>query len=158
MINPNWVRWAVASFSKHFADTFSAASVPLFCEGDDRNTAKVKDFAEFRMDGPKIRELSRGYYHLFVPVNILVKSNMDDANVHRIHRTIGTAISAFADHISMFKYGPDGVIDDGSLVTCFSRMDNLLDQLKVSQFGQIDPTVRVQQATVEGHYEAYITE
>lgn len=158
MINPNWERWAVASFEKQFKTVFDAASVPIFFEGDDRDTAKLTNFVEFRMDGPKIRELSKGYFRLFVPVNILVKHSMDDQNVHRIHRTIGTAISAFADHISMFKYGNDPDTDDSSFVVCFSRMDNLLDQLRVNQFGQIDPIVRARQATVEGHYEAFITE
>ena len=157
MMNPHWVRWGKASFSKHFADVFAAATQTLFCEGDDRDTAKTKLFAEFRIDGPKIRLLSRRYYRLFVPVNILITFHMNDTNVYDIDRLSGTALSAFADHISMYKYGPDAVIDDGSLVACFALMSNSLDGIKVSQFGQIDPILRTQQASVEGHYEAFIT-
>ena len=155
----NWPRWAFASFSKHFATQFAVApAIPLYVEGDDRDTARLKDFAEFRMDGPRIREMSKGYYRLYIPVNILVQSTMDSQDTHRIYRTVGRAVEAFTDTISIFKFGTDPVIDDSTLLVCMTLMKDKLNELKVNHFGQVDTTTRLQQATVEGHYEGFITE
>ena len=156
-MNENWPRWVFASFSKHFADHFAAAGIPLFVEGDDRDTSLTKDFAEFRMDGPRIRERSRNYFELYVPVNILVTSAMDDANTHRGLRTIGKALSGFADSISVFKYGANNPPDDRSLLVCMVLLKSPLHAVRENHFGQVDKTVRLQQATVEGHYQGYIT-
>lgn len=155
----NWPRWAFASFSKHFATQFAVApAIHLFVEGDDRDTAELKDFAEFRMDGPRIRKLSKGYYRLWVPVNILVQSTMDSEDTHRILRTIGRAVDSFHPTISIYKYGTDPVIDDSTLLICMKLMDNKTDELRVNHFGQVDTTTRLRQATVEGHYEGFLTE
>lgn len=154
----HWPRWVFASFSKHFAAHFAGQSppVPLFVEGDDRNTAKIKDFAEFRLDGPRIRKLSKGYYRLFVPVNILITSGMDDQTVYRLQTTMGIALSGFAESISVFKLGA-GPDDDQSLLVCMNLLNDKINELKESHFGQVDAIVRIQQASVEGHYEGFIT-
>lgn len=154
----HWPRWVFASISKHFSDQFQAAGVPLFVEGDDRDTAQLQDFAEFRMDGPRIRELSKGYFRLYVPVNILVHSSMNDQSTHRLHTTLGKALEAFSDSITVFKLGADPVIDDGTSLVCMVQMREKLDELRVNHFGQVDTTSRIQQASVEGHYEGFITE
>lgn len=157
-MNKNWPRWVSASFSKHFADHFAAQVPPvhLFVEGDDRDTATKKDFAEFRWDGPRIRKLSKGYYRLFVPVNILCTSGMDDQQVYRLDDTMGVALSGFAQAISVFKLGigPD---DDQSLLVCMVLLNDPIHEVKTNRFGQVDTTTRVQQASVEGHYEGFIT-
>lgn len=153
----HWPRWVFASFSKHFAAHFATPpAIPLYVEGDDRDTATIKDFAEFRLDGPRVRKLSKNYYRLFVPVNILVSSGMDDQTVYRLHKTMGVALSGFAHSISVFKLGntPD---DDQSLLVCMNLLNSPIHEIKENHFGQVDTTTRIQQATVEGHYEGFIT-
>lgn len=146
--DPNWPRWIWASTSKHFADVFSAEGVPLFVEGDDRDTESFKDFAEFRLDGPRWVEVSRNYFRLDVPINVLLQSKMDDSNTHRIYRTIGTTLSAFIK-INVFRFG-----DDDTFVGCLKLREG--DPVRVNHFGQIDETVRILQATVEGHYRIHL--
>lgn len=155
----HWPRWVFASFSKHFAAQFAAdPAIHCFVEGDDRDTANRKDFVEFRMDGPRIREMSKGYHRLYVPVNILVSSKMDEQDTHRLYRSVGRAVSAFTDSVSVFKYGSDPVIDDSTLLTCMLIMRDKLNDLKINHFGQVDPITRLQQTSVEAHYEGFITE
>lgn len=159
MTKEHWPRWAFASFSKHFSDQFAVSpALHCFVEGDDRDTAHRKDFVEFRMDGPRIRELSKGYHRLYVPVNILVTSTMGGSDTHRLHKSIGRAVAAFTDTIAVFKLGTDPVIDDGTQLVCMSIMRDKLNELRVNHFGQIDPITRIQQASVEAHYEGFITE
>ncbi len=154
----HWPRWVFASFSKHFADKFTASGLPFFVEGDDRDTAELQDFAEFRMDGPRIRELSKGYFRLFVPVNILVQSSMNDQSTHRLHTSLGKVLDAFTDSIVVFKLGATPIIDDGTSLVCMVQLREKLDELRVNHFGQVDTASRIQQASVEGHYEGFITE
>ena len=152
----HWPRWVFASITKHFVDHFDAAAKVSFVEGDKRNTALEKKFYEVRMDGPRSRQLSKGYWELFVPVNILIQTTMtNDTHLHR--KQIGVAFSGFADTISILKLG-NGPDDDGSFLTCFSLEGNKADPVKINDFGQVDTTVRLQQATVEGHYIGNITE
>lgn len=153
----HWPRWAFASFSKHFAAHFTAESLPLFVEGDDRATALEKKFCEFRMDGPRLRPVGRRRWEIFIPVNILVQTIMDDENAY-LHKTnMGIAQSGFARTISIYKYGT-GPDDDQSLLVCMSLMGDKNNPLKTNEFGQIDTTVRLLQATVEGHYLGHLTE
>lgn len=153
----HWPRWAYASFSKHFADHFTANNLHLFVEGDDRDTALREKFCEFRMDGPRIRPVGRRRWEIFVPVNILVQTSMNDTNVYQHQTNIGIAQSGFARTISIYKYG-NGVDDDQSLLVCLSLMGDKNNPLKTNNFGQVDTTVRLQQATVEGHYLGHLTE
>jgi hypothetical protein len=158
-MNEHWPRWVFASMSKHFADHFAAQTppVPLFVEGDDRDTALLQKFSEFRMDGPRIREQSKGYWEVYVPVNILIQTSMNDKDAHLHRKQMGIAASGFARTISIFKYG-NGVDDDQTLLLCMTLMGDKSNPLQVKDFGQVDTTVRLQQATVEGHYKGFITE
>jgi hypothetical protein len=156
MINKNWQRWAWASFSKTFADYFANNSIHCFVDGDDRQTSELTDFVEFRMDGLQVRELnSPNYYRLYLPVNILVKSTMNLERTHHFPQLIGTTSAAFVPSIDIFKYG-NGPDDDQSLLVCMTLMQDRLNQVRVNNFGQVDETVRVQQATVEGHYLGFL--
>jgi hypothetical protein len=83
---------------------------------------------------------------------------MAGRDTHRVYRNVGRAVAAFTDNIAIFKLGTDPVIDDGTQLVCMSIMRDKLNELRVNHFGQIDPITRIQQATVEAHYEGFITE
>lgn len=155
-INKNWPRWVFASVSKHIDDRKDGLT--LFIEGQHRDTEGLVDFLELRVDGPNFTEVSRGCFHFFVEVNILVQSAMDDSNFHRIHTDVGIAAAALTSSIPVFKYGT-GVDDDQSLLGCLRLIQDKRgrEKVQVSHFGQIDPVTKLMQATVEGHYEMLLT-
>jgi len=153
-MNSNWTRWAFASFAKHF-DT-NKQSVFLYVDGTDRDTALLKDFAEFRLDGPRIKQVTRTLWRLEVTVNILVQSTMDDNDAYKLQRTVGVMVAAFTPTIIGYEYG-----DSGNEFACFqlqSGSGNILGfDVRINNFGIIDETVRKQQSTVEGRYTAELT-
>ena len=146
--NVNWARWVLASFAKHFDD--HKGSVYLYVEGSDRDTAKKKDFAEFRMDGPRLRQLGPNQWQLTVTVNILVQSTMNDHSIYHMRETIGQMLTGYTDSIIGFRYG-DGLDDDSSQFACFRRAN---EDIRVNDFGIVDEVVRKQQATIECKYIA----
>lgn len=149
--NPNWARWTFASVSKHFDDR--RAGIPMFIEGQHRDTKELKDYFELRMDGPTLLEVSRGCWKLRVEVNILATSAFDESNYHRIHQNVGILQSAFTS-IEVYRYGT-GPDDDGTFLGCLKLLQNPSnrDFLELNHFGRIDIDTPLTQATVEGHYE-----
>jgi hypothetical protein len=157
-MNKNWPRWVKASFSKHFADIFTAGTKTLYCEGDDRDTAKNKNFAEFRMDGPRLREVSKNYWEFFVPVNILVTTSMDDQNVYTHEDLVGFVGSGFTRTIQVFKLGNGPDDSPSTVLLCMELQGDKQNPLRINRFGQVDTTTRLLQSTVEGHYLGHLTE
>lgn len=151
--DPNWARWIFASISRHFADAASVATIPLFIEGQHRDTRELKDFFELRVDGPNLREVSKGCWLLRVEINVLVQSTMDDDNYHRIHQNVGICSVAFDKVINVYRKGT-GPFDDQSFVGCLRLLQDRerRDYLEINHFGQIDVKTKLMQATVEGHY------
>jgi len=154
--NKNWPRWIFASVSKHF--DANKDTLPLFIEGQYRNTRSEKDFLELRVDGPYFTEFSKGYWRAFIEINVLVQSAMDDSNFHRIHEDVGIAAAAFST-IHVYKYG-NGVDDDGTLLGCLKLVADHRgkERIQINHFGQIGPSEGLMQACVEGHYEMFLDE
>jgi len=152
--DPNWPRWIFATVSRHFVEAASAAEIPLFIEGQHRATRKIKDLFELRLDGPTLREVSKGCWILQCQINILVQSTMDDKNYHRIHQNVGIAAAAFAPAIDVFRLG-NNPQDDQTFVGCLQLLQNreTRDYIEVNHFGQIDIKTLLMQASVEGHYK-----
>lgn len=131
----------------------------MFADGDDRATTGLKDYIEFRMDGPRIKQIGRTLVRLEVTVNILVQSTMNDTDVYAMQRTMGIVIAAFEKNIIGYKYGTGGD-DDQSQFACFERESPTGQKIgfdvRINNFGIIDTTVRKQQATIEASYAAEI--
>ena len=156
-MDKNWPRWIFASITKHFSDVIS---LPLFVEGMDRQTKDLKHFAEIRIDGPETNELSADYWRLYVEINVLIQTIMDDENLHRHWDNIGDVNMAFWNCISVYKHADkDGQNGDGSKLGCFKLVTDRYDRenIDTSNFGQIDKSVKLQQATVEAHYEMFLS-
>lgn len=154
-INKNWPRWIFASVSKHFDDR--RQGLPMFIEGQHRDTRSLKDFIELRMDGPQFTEVSHNYWRLYFEVNILVQSTMDEHSYHRIHTNVGIVAAAFSD-IGLMRYGT-GPSDDQEQWGCAGLLQDTRKRqhLDIFHFGQIDKQTKLMQATVEGHYETFLT-
>ena len=152
-VNPKWSRWAFASVSNHFFNEIDKSRLPLFVEGQKRNTDTLKTFAEIRMDGPWYTEVSRGCWKIYGEVNILVQATLDERDTHLIHRSVGLVTAAFTD-ISVFRFG-DEPGDDDTFVWCWKLLQDSRDRerIQVANFGVIEPNTKLTQAVVEGHYE-----
>lgn len=153
--NIHWPRWIFASISKHFNDR--KGDYKLYIEGQYRDTKPPKDLFELRMDGPYIVEENKGYFKISVEINILVQSRMDNTNYHRIHEDVGYASNIFTA-IKLYKFG-NGSMDTQEEFGCLRLKQNTQkrDRLQINHFGQINPKVRLMQASIEGHYEVELT-
>jgi len=156
-LNQNLTRWIIASISKHFEDR--KQSLTVFIEGQIRKTRELLDFLELRIDGPNQTELSKGFWQVYVEINVLVQSAQNAANYHRIYNSVGIAVAAFTQSISILKLGT-AVGDDGSLVGCLNLQGDkeARERIQISHFGQVEPETGIFQSSVEGHYVATLRE
>lgn len=152
MINPNWARWVWASCTKFMDD--NKGPYFLFIEGTTRQTAQKDAFLEFRMDGPNIREPSHNYFVADVTINIMIQSTMDGYDAHKFQRAFGWAQSMFRGCIPVYKFG-NGPQDDPNVLLGYLVLKNSLrvDSVKSLQLGQVDPILKMMQATVEAKYQ-----
>lgn len=147
----NLPRWIYASASK----VIDANAPITFIEGLDRDD-DPKEGAEFRMDGPRLTKL-HGYWKIWTAINILVKTTMESTNFHQKYIVIGEVVNALNTHIPVYRYG-NGPQDDNSFVGCLSVIHDEFNRIQVNHFGQVDKTVRLEQATIEAKYLMYLKE
>jgi hypothetical protein len=154
--NKNWARWIHASVGDYFTTHFANESVPLFIEGQHRDTNEIQHYAELRINGPRLYEVSKDCWLFRVEVNVLLTSSMNDSNYLVIQQNVGIAQAGFVN-INTYRYGT-GPEDDDSFLGCLRLIQNRTsrDFLEAHQFGQIDIKTHLLQATVEGHYKMLI--
>lgn len=150
-MSDHWPRWIKASCMKHFDSL--RQTIPLYMDGMDRDTARLRDFAEFRMDGPRTIGQSMNEVMLIVTINILVQHTMNDNDAYGFERLMGVFRSAFTEAIDAYRYGT-GPADDQSYLGCLIRQN----EIKYSNFGIVDATTRAQQGTLEAKYVLELTE
>jgi hypothetical protein len=150
--NANWDRWIFASISKHFVDVLSSNHV--FIEGQKRDTRKLTEWFEVRVDGPFYTETSKGMFDVLVEINILCASILKDESIHNIHSLTGLVANAMTTSLVVYKYGT-GVLDDQSVLGCLKIVTESRgkDRIQTNHFGQIGSNTELIQATVEGHYK-----
>ena len=152
MINVNWNRWILVSAFDHFT---TRVSENLLLDGMDRDGLdKDPLFAEFRLDGPRIQQLNKNYYRLWFAINILVTAAIDPVDLTKKHDLIGDIANAFTFEMAIKKFG-EGLGDDDSLLGCATLSDDF--PVRINQLGQIDKDLRIEQATIEGHYLLHLT-
>jgi hypothetical protein len=154
-MNKNWPRWIFASVAKHFTDAAAAASLPMYVESapTDEQKRKAPDWSELRIDGPSFSGQGKDQWGAMIEVNVVVSSAKNEKNNYRILQNIGVVCEAFAVTIPILKLG-DGPDDDQSFITCLQLLSSNKEIVKVSNFGQITPSLQLLQSTVEGHYHA----
>lgn len=143
-------RWSHASVKDFIKRVFSG--MPILVEGEDDRNSDKPFYCELRIDGPIMTEHgTKGEWLGQVQVNILITVKKDEKYVHILQDKIGLAVKVLNNCIPVKRIGSlETTIDDGSLVTVLQLdPDTTID---VSNFGQVDPSTRVQQASVEAHY------
>lgn len=150
-MNHNWPRWLRASSAQWFKAKI-LPTLPFFLEGGDRRTEELREYVEFRLDGPYAKELNKGFWQLDVEINVLVVTSRDDSDVYEHDRNVGSACAAFTKGVPIWKLG-DGEDDDPlELLGCMVLIPLDKERIIVSNFGQIAPDTRMMQSTVEAHY------
>ena len=159
--NPHWPRWIFASAADYFKQTAAGINLPILIEGiDEREADKIRanDHVEFRINGPAVTELSRGYFRLDVDVNLLLTSMMGGQthNAYDIVRQAGVFLQAAAGPISVLKWG-DGPEDDETLLGCLTLRTGKRDAVRVIHFGQISRDDRLRQSAVDARYQLHLS-
>lgn len=170
-------RWISASITKHLFDGLMAIGddFTIFLEGMPRNkegtiintsqaitNTKPGSMAdgnlyEVRIDGPNLLWLQDEDWETFTEVNIIFSAPLGE-DLYALDRKIGMMITLFSKTISIMKLG-DSDVDDGTHVGCIKLFmsGDKRERLVVSRFGQIDPSVPLLQASIEGHYKGVFT-
>lgn len=152
-------RWTFASYIKNIKARLEQG-FDLFVEGDDRLTAKLPKHFELRMDGPYITPCgTKGEYRAYIEVNLLGNSTRNESNRYERQNLQGLLQNYLNQDFCVYRTGNQNLvpeIDDGSFFEVFKLIT--VDQIKVSDFGMIDPSTTVYQCVAEAHYELFFTD
>jgi hypothetical protein len=153
----NLPRWIFASASKFFTAQLQQNEIPVFLEGQERQTEGILDYIEFRLDGPYLVECTKDEYKVNIEVNLLIVTMIDLQDFHKLYRICGYALECFKA-IPIYKYG-DGIDDDQSYIGCMivPRTADQREATRVSHFGRLEPDKPILQSSIEGHYSFYVT-
>lgn len=158
--DPRWTRWIFSSVAQYVKSVADDNDLPLLVEGvEDRLSSKIREttHAEVRVNGPLLKEISAGYWRLYVSINILIQDYMDAShNAYDLFRHCGVFAEALSDVIPITKCG-EGVDEDGDLVGCLSLRPELSQSVAVDHFGQLKEDVRLRQSNVRGEFVMYLT-
>lgn len=143
-------RWIFASCSKFLSD--KRGTVKLYIEGQDRSVTE-EDYAQLRYSGPFWNQYSPKDYLLRIELNILISCIKDDRDNHKIFRMTGIFEKALESSIPVYKYGTDSVIDTRAYIGCLERVLNGSEEITTHHWGQVDPSIRILQSTIESHYK-----
>lgn len=151
--------WQVASFRKMIAERIQTSEQPnmkFFFEADPVTDAqrKLPERIEFRLDGPTEMGRNgdqRGYK---IEINALVFTSYNERNLFKHQMNVATAVRVLSDDFKVYQMGYSDSTDD--YVGCYQLVDTRGDLVVVAEHGQIDPNAKVQQATIEAHFEMWL--
>lgn len=152
----NIPRSIFASVSKNFHDLSVEYELPMFIEGQKRDTRILPEFFELRIDGPDTLDFG-SVLQFDWTINILIKVEIGSANYHRIHTIIGKIRSKFLRRLPIYEI-PETIqegwtYDDLEIIGCAAlRSDHKNRDIRVFHFGQINPEILEQRASVVGSY------
>jgi hypothetical protein len=163
-LSPHLDRWIFASASKLIKSR--SGSTITFFEGTDKDD-NPREGVEFRLDGPRTTKLGSAAdgWEVWVAINLLVSITMDhpsgdpsQRDFHRKYKVTGVIRDALDTVIPVYKYGDNVGIDDGSFVGCLKPIHDKFNRIQVNHFGQVEKSLRLEQATVECHYVMHLSE
>jgi hypothetical protein len=139
----------VSSIAKHFDD--NKQTLNIFVDGDDRENKADKDWFELRWDGPRIKQFGHEQWQIYVAVNVVVSTGMTN-ETYRHTDNIGFIQSLFIDPLIVYKYKDTDPVEQLGCLRLLQDGKNG-ETLRTNQLGQVEKTLRFQQATIEGHYQ-----
>jgi len=144
-MNANWPRWILASTSYIFKTAADAFPIHMYLEGTKRRTDTRSTFIEFRLNGPRVTEVSSDYYKLEVEINVLFAVTVED-DFHLPQKVIGMLLETMTD-VCVYKYGDDDTLL-GTLV---------LKRQPVNVVTGNQTETEIVQGLVNGSYAMYLT-
>jgi hypothetical protein len=139
-------RWIKASIATHFEDRLSD-TIPMYVEGEERDTNEETDFIELRVDGPFISIPSKNFYNYDISIDVLIQSILNRDDSYKLERNMNLALRGFELCIPVFKY------QNGGEIVGILKMRNDLD---INNFGIIRPDTRINQSSIEASYRMCI--
>ena len=143
--------YILTSAGKHFTEGITG--VKTFVEGaEERDLSGENDWVEIRVDGPNVSEVSKDLLRVFCEINLLVCTHMDVTAPFEHVTNVGKVANVFEDFY-IYRYG-----GDKSKVGMFKLQPttDVKDKIQISNMGQIDPSIKLLQTTIEGHYEMFV--
>jgi hypothetical protein len=158
-INPHWPRWIEAAIFTHFKLPLDASALgfAVIVEGQPLDDPSHTPRVEIRIDGPDCIQNSKNSWELFVEVNLLLTTTINDINIYGHLVALGE-IAALFDNIEVIKCG-NGPQDNGDVLGCLVLRQNKgsRDLIEINRFGQIEEINRNEQSTLEAHYIMQLT-
>ena len=107
------------------------------------------------MDGPNITEISKNYFQVDIEINMLWSFIQDYENFHEPQRITGILMAAMTN-ICIYRYG-NSVADNDELLGTLSLLQDKKNPIRVNNFGQVRPDVKLMQGTVEGTFRMVLS-
>lgn len=145
----DWTRWMHSSVAQYLKNVAQTNSIPSLAEGlEDRKSSfmQAPDRIEIRVNGPFTRKMS-GLYEARLYVNVLVTSTMGETkNAFALDDILGWTHEAMDSEIPLLRTG--AASDDQEQIGCLK----VIGEVKVHQFGQLNPEDRIRQGMVTAAY------
>lgn len=142
-------KWTILSVRKQFVQR--TENIPVFFEETVKQNNKETLYVELRIDGPFVRPSgTRDEYEATIEVNALLNEQYNEKDTIRLFKLGGVVIQALVQDFCIYKLGPE-VTDDKTFWETYQLITD--DQVELSNFGQVDTTNKIYQATVEAHYK-----
>lgn len=150
----NLPRWFEASILKWIDDNKPTNSF-VFYEGQERKTSNYRAWFEVRIDGPLSRELTKDHWLHNLEVNVLCSVGIEK-QFYNIVTMLGAMAKILDTPIPVFKYGNGP--DDNSMTKlgCLTLDNTDKRGIIIHKYGQIEPKIKLIQATVEARYYLYL--
>jgi len=156
MINKHWNRWIFASVSKAFKLRLTIVDPAQIFVVEGQKKKVDNNYIELRMNGPDWYMSSPKLYLGDVIINLLVRSDLDEKDFHKIFKMVGNAEAIFDPCIPIKKYG-NGPDDNESIIIGYMTLQrNGEKDLETQHYGQIAPELPMSESTVQGMYRAEI--
>ena len=163
-MNPNWPRWMMASVGSYLKGIADNLDLPCLVESIDERTEKFMHSTvrvEVRITGPFSKHPTKGYYHLFLDVNVLLSSrNEGNQNAYDLLKYAGTFLAALDEPIGIWNFGnEEGDYKGGDTSTqvflgCLEPRPG--QSARLLNFGQVTISDTIQQIEVENKFELLI--
>lgn len=112
-------------------------------------SAENSERIEVRIDGPHFAQVDKKWWHIYTEVNLLITVVMNDSNIYRRTELSGLVASTMTD-IELLDDSGNSL---GCLVARHDPEGIKGGWIATNQFGQIDKSTKIQQTSVEAHYE-----
>lgn len=146
-------RWIQLSVRKQFVER--SENIPVFFEETFKQNYTEPLYVELRIDGPVCTQIgTTNEWEAFIEVNALLNAAFNESDTMVLHDLAGVIIAALSPGFCVYKLGKHP-IDDKSYFETLRLADD--DEVRQSNFGQIDNTNKIYQSTVEAHYRMRFT-